>query len=318
MKRPDRVLVIFPGALGDLICLAPALSALRRRHRDASLELMARDELVRLAIGRLGIDRGESIDRREVGRLFVDASLTERIDLFRDYRRVYSFFGTENPIFRKMLITAASDATLSFHPFRPVNACHIAIAYLVSIGEPATPLQIHFRLLDADLYAATNLLARLHLHSGKFVLIFPGSGSRAKNWPFENFVAMATGLARKIPALFILGPAEAEFAPRLRTIGVPILFDLELPVVAAIASQARLFAGNDSGVSHLAAAAGAPGLLIFGPTDPARWRPLGEVEVISRMPLEALEHGEVTAAVESLCDAVRVNSRHEPAKRWLH
>lgn len=303
-------MIIFPGALGDLICLAPALSALRRRHRDASLELMARDELVRLAIGRLGIDRGESIDRREVGRLFVDASLTDGIDLYRGFSRLYSLFGTENPIFRKMLIDAASDATVSFHPFRPVNAGHIASAYLDSIGAPVEPLESRLRLLDGDREAATSLLARLHLDPGNFVLIFPGSGSRAKNWPFENFVAMAARLARKIPALFILGPAETEFAPRLRTIGLPILSDLELPIVAAIAAQARLFIGNDSGVSHLAAAAGAPGLAIFGPTDPARWRPLGEVQVLSRMPLNTLQPGEVAAAVESLCDAT---GRERPA-----
>jgi ADP-heptose:LPS heptosyltransferase len=116
---------------------------------------------------------------------------------------------------------------------------------------------------------------------------------------------MATRLVREIPVLFIIGPAEAELEPCLRTTGIPILSGLELPVIAAIAAQARLFAGNDSGVSHLAAAAGAPGLVIFGPTDPARWGPLGDVQVISRMPLEALEPGEVAAAVESLCAAVR-------------
>ncbi|HTW87025.1 MAG TPA: glycosyltransferase family 9 protein [Candidatus Binataceae bacterium] len=315
MKPPDRVLVIFPGALGDLICLTPVLSVLRRRHRDASLELMARDELVRLAIGRLGINCGESIDRREVGRLFIDASLTERIDLFRGFSRVYSFFGADDSTFRKMLSDAASDATVSFHPFRPVNTSHIATAYLDSIGARAVPVESRLDLLDADRGAATSLLAGLDLDPVNFALVFPGSGSHAKNWPYENFVAMAARLARKIPVLFILGPAEAEFAPRLRTIGLPMLSGLELPIVAAIAAQARLFIGNDSGVSHLAAAAGAAGLVIFGPTDPARWRPLGQVQILSRMPLEALAPGEVMATAESLWARQIVNGRHETAKR---
>ncbi len=276
---------------------------------------MARDELVRLAIGRLGIDRGESIDRREVGRLFVEGAGSDPIRLFSDYRRIYSFFGAENPTFRKMLIAAAVDAKVSFHPFRPVNAGHVAIAYLESIGEPATPFESHLRLLDADLDAATDRLARLGLHPGDFVLIFPGSGSPAKNWRFENFVALANRLSRKLPVLFIAGPAEAEFERRLRTIGFPVLSELELPTVAAIAARACLFVGNDSGVSHLAAAAGAPGLVIFGPTDPARWRPLGDVQVISRMPLDALEPDEVAAAIESLSGAVRLIGKREIAKR---
>jgi heptosyltransferase-3 len=307
MNRPDRVLIIFPGALGDLICLAPALWALRRRHRDASLELMARAELVRLATGRLGIDRGESIDRREVARLFDEAALNGPLPPFADYQRIYSFFGAENPTFRKMLSAAAVDATVSFHPFRPTSAGHVAYAYLESVGEPATSIESRIRLLDSDLADADIELARLGLNPGNFVLIFPGSGSPAKNWPFESFGAMATRVTRKIPVLFITGPAEAALEPRLASLGLPILSDLELPTVAAIAARARLFVGNDSGVSHLAAAAGAPGLVIFGPTEAARWRPLGEVEVIARMPLGALDPAEVAAAVESRTGAARPN-----------
>lgn len=305
MNRPDRVLVIFPGALGDLICLAPTLWALRRRHPEASLELMARDELVRLAISRLGIDRGESIDRREVGRLFIDADLTGPLRPFSDYARIYSFFGAKNPTFRKMLTAGAVDAKVSFHLFRPVNAGHVAIAYLESIGEPATPLESRLHLLGSDLDAASERLARLGLHPDDFVLIFPGSGSPAKNWGVENFVAMARRVSRKIPVLFIVGPAETQLEPRLRTTGFPVLSELELPTVAALASRSRLFVGNDSGVSHLAAAAGAPGLVIFGPTEVWRWRPLGDVQIIARMPLDGLDPGEVAAAVESRAGAAR-------------
>src|ERR1700675_3098874 len=72
ITRP--ILVIFPGALGDLICLVPTLRAIARRHPGAQLELMARAELARFAIGRLGIahghSHGHSIDRREVTQLF--------------------------------------------------------------------------------------------------------------------------------------------------------------------------------------------------------------------------------------------------------
>ncbi len=64
-----RVLVIFPGALGDLMCLMPALAAISRRHPGASVELMAQLELARLAAGRSVVARGHSIDAREVSRL---------------------------------------------------------------------------------------------------------------------------------------------------------------------------------------------------------------------------------------------------------
>src|ERR1700735_5896019 len=65
-----RVLVIFPGALGDLMCLMPPLAAISRRHPGASVELMARFELARLAAGRTVVARAHSIDARELAAVF--------------------------------------------------------------------------------------------------------------------------------------------------------------------------------------------------------------------------------------------------------
>src|SRR5580704_10102736 len=65
MAMAARVLIIFPGALGDLICLAPTIHAITRRHRGAEIELMARMELAEFAVGRLRITRAHSIDRRD-------------------------------------------------------------------------------------------------------------------------------------------------------------------------------------------------------------------------------------------------------------
>ena len=51
--------------------------------------------------------------------------------------------------------------------------------------------------------------------------------------------------------------------------------ELSLLQVAALLSQADFYLGNDSGVSHLAGAVGARGVVLFGPTLPQQWRPLG-------------------------------------------
>src|ERR1700738_1507342 len=93
-----RVLVIFPGALGDLLCLVPAVRAIARRNPGAALELMARGELARFAVGRVGFARGLSIDRREVGHLF---AANERVPeetrgFFDAFDRVYSFFADDD------------------------------------------------------------------------------------------------------------------------------------------------------------------------------------------------------------------------------
>jgi len=114
--------------------------------------------------------------------------------------------------------------------------------------------------------------ARLRGLRPGFLAVHPGSGSPAKNWPLERFVETAARLAGGEPWLIVAGPAEeALVAPR----GTMLARDWPLRSLGAALGRAALFLGNDSGVSHLAAAAGAPTLALFGPTEPALWAPVG-------------------------------------------
>jgi ADP-heptose:LPS heptosyltransferase len=318
------ILVIFPGALGDLICLVPTLRALARRHPGATLDLMARAELARFATGRLGVGNsrahghahGHAIDRREVAQLFAAGAgpiAAEARAFFGSFDHIYSFFAAGDERFRAAL-DAASGGRASYFPFRPPGAEHVAAGYLRAIGaeigskigeEAAGALDCSFELYREDLDLAEDRLAGLGLGVGQFMLVLPGSGSLAKNWPAENFAALTVMLAPRIRSLVILGPAEAALEPVFTAHRaasgaahrLSMIAHLDLAEVAALARLARCFVGNDSGVSHLAAAAGAPGLAIFGPTDPARWRPLGRTTIIHREPLSALTPLEVEAAI---------------------
>jgi ADP-heptose:LPS heptosyltransferase len=67
-----------------------------------------------------------------------------------------------------------------------------------------------------------------------------------------------------------------------KKIGAVTAHNLQLRLLAAVLSKCGAYVGNDSGVTHLAAATGIPTLAIFGPTDPAVWAPLGRnVKVVS-------------------------------------
>ncbi len=305
VAQMERVLVIFPGALGDLICLGPALRALARRHHDSALELMAREELARFAVGRIGIGRSYSIDRREVAALFAEnPDLTEAARFFRSFTRIYSFFASDDARFRRALEAAAAPAVVSFHAFRPAGRGHVAAGYLDEIGEraasPDESLDAHIEVLADDIAEATQALARLGLGDTRVVLLFPGSGSRHKNWPAENFAALASALAPPLRALVVLGPAEGAIEPLFVARGIARLRDQPLGTIAGLARLAAGFVGNDSGVSHLAAAAGAPGVTIFGPTDPDRWRPLGRVKVVRALKLADLAPPEVATALKEI------------------
>jgi heptosyltransferase-3 len=319
----ERVLVIFPGALGDLVCLVPALRALARRHRDATLDLMAREELARFIVARIGIASGHSqahseahsqahsIDRREVAALFAEnPDLAEAIRFFRPFTRIYSFFASDDARFRRALEVAAAPTAVSFHAFRPAGPGHVAAGYLDEIGDRGAPLDARIEVLASDVAEGHRALGRLGLAGARFVLLFPGSGSPHKNWPAHNFVALASALPPPMRALVVFGPAERRIEPLLLPLlaahGIPWLRDQPLSIVAGLAHLAAGFVGNDSGVSHLAAAAGAHGVAIFGPTDPGRWRPLGRVRLDRVRVVRAPNLAEQTTgeAVSALKDAV--------------
>jgi len=312
-----RVMVIFPGALGDLICLLPALGAISRRHRGASVELMARMELARLAAGRTVVARAHSIDAREVGELFTEPGAqsdetpinSSARRFFADFDRIYSFFAADDLRFRARL-AASTDGHVSFHPFRPGGDGHISAAYLrateIEIDAAAMLVDSRLEPTPDDLAAAARAIVQSKCGSSNPIVIFPGSGSPGKNWPADKFAALASKLSLSVSnrssVAVILGPAEMSLEPILRESGAAVLKHLDLPTVAAIARVASAFVGNDSGVSHLAAAAGASGVVIFGPTDPARWRPLapgarGQIGILRRNPIDSIEADEVAAAL---------------------
>jgi heptosyltransferase-3 len=303
--QSNRLLIIFPGALGDLLCLGPAIRAVVRRHPGTSIELMARTELARFAVGRMGVSRAESIDRREVAALFSEGpELTESARFFGQFGRILSFFASQDRRFRDGLRAAAGTSAVSFHPFRPEVPGHVAAAYLNEIGEPGAPLDSHLELISEDLEGASTALAGLGLRDSPFVLLFPGSGGRHKNWPAENFAILANAIRPKANPLFVLGPAEQDLrqtlVPMLEKERISYLRELSLGTVAGLARLAAGFVGNDSGVSHLAAACGAPGVAIFGPSEPARWRPLGRVEVIRSENLSELTPADVASTLCSM------------------
>jgi heptosyltransferase-3 len=108
------------------------------------------------------------------------------------------------------------------------------------------------------------------------LVVHPGAGSHAKRWSATGFRLIADGWrGRGGETTVLLGPAEEDQAAFWEAAGHRVCAGLELRDAAALLASAPRFVGNDSGVSHLAGALGRAGAVLFGPTRPARWRPLG-------------------------------------------
>lgn len=110
-------------------------------------------------------------------------------------------------------------------------------------------------------------------------LLHPGAGGSGKCWPIKNFLAVARRLddVGVTPIRFVLGPAELERWPADALTSIRSAFPLETPTrdrLANLIASAAVFVGNDSGPAHLAALLGTPPVVVFGPTNSLRWRPL--------------------------------------------
>lgn len=124
--------------------------------------------------------------------------------------------------------------------------------------------------------------------SRPFALLQPFSSHPGKEWPDASLLAVARRLlASSLPCVVRWGPGERERAAALASAsgGAVELAPPAGPAASArLAARAALFVGADTGPTHLAAAAGSPTLALFGPTDPARFGPVGPRAAVLRDP----------------------------------
>jgi len=312
------VLVVFPGALGDLVCLVPTLRELDRRH-DALPSLLCKGDLVRLiAMARLAM--AQPIERRETGWLFSVQPPQEAAAYFGAFSSIESFTGAGVDEVERN-VRKWTRGTARVHPFRPSQPIHLAEHFLRSIGVVHLADELEARLeVPAELRAAAS--RRWRGRRLPLLLMHPGSGGDAKRWSREGFRRVAERwLLRGGGLIVLLGGAEESEVDAWGAEGFEVAVGLDVTEVAALLSVADLYLGNDSGISHLAAAVGAFGVALFGPTDPRSWRPLSKrMRAMTLDPWSAI--GEAAPeraihAVERELDVASTLTRWDPDTSFL-
>jgi len=156
-----------------------------------------------------------------------------------------------------------------------------------------------------------------------FVILNPGAGWGAKQWPAERYGELAKALAeRGVRSIINFGPREEELAQIAEKAsgGLAHALSFSIGELIALTRRARLFVGGDTGPMHLAAALHVPVVALFGPTDPVRNGPYGARSIVLRNPasrtslshrnerdagLLAITPEEVLAAAEALLESTR-------------
>lgn len=156
-------------------------------------------------------------------------------------------------------------------------------AQLQAFGWEVKPVALRLKPSPQALLQVGSLLADEGLGPGeRFMVLHAGSGGRRKIWPFAGWRMLLKPGASGWPVrlVTVLGPADDPVRGLMHemaeAVGLRVIEGLDLPFLAALLSRAAAYVGNDSGVTHLAAAMGVPTVALFGPTPPEVWAPAGE------------------------------------------
>ena len=273
--------MLHPGALGDVLLAVPALRALRASAPGDELMLVGQPRIGALLVSLGIVDRNLAFETLGLEALFTEGDAPARLRQLLDGARVVSWFGTSDPAFARRLralapgasvaaATAADGASVWEHLVAsldaPPSVVAVQEAWRAPISIPSAVVAEGRRLLrDAGWNGARPL-----------VMLHPGAGGAAKCWAAKGFAALAELLVTSVGVELVIhdGPADHDAVAGLRSrlrVPAPALTDPPLETLTGALAHVALWVGNDSGVSHLAAAVGAPALVLFAEANLA-WR----------------------------------------------
>jgi hypothetical protein len=270
-----RRLLIRPGAIGDCIVSLPALESLESGYTEV-WTAGQNVSLIRFA------DRVRSIASTGLDLLGLPAVEPPPglLSTLASFDSVVSWYGANRPEFR----TAVSGFPFHFFPALPASGA----------GKHAVDFYLEQALSIGG--SAVDPVPRIEAPGSAegFAVIHPFSGGASKNWPIESYRELARRIEKRLPVRWCAGPEE----PLQGAVRIDDLYAL-----ATWLKSGTMYIGNDSGITHLAAAVGVPTVAVFGPTDPLVWGPRGAAvrvvgvgtgRAVSEVPVEM-----VAAAIES-------------------
>lgn len=221
----------------------------------------------------MGADSAFALDDLDLAPFFAANSvLPERWRKYlRKHHIVLSYLHDPAGIFEHN-VRACGVGRFIAGPYRFEAGAHVT----EQLARPLAPLGIDVTDFASRIELNANERKEVLAQYGHpLVALHPGSGSARKNWPIENWIALINELLVAATVVVIGGEADEREIARIRERfddRVRYAINWPLRMLAALLSGAK-FLGHDSGISHLAAAAGAHCTILYGPTDPEIWAP---------------------------------------------
>lgn len=301
-----NILIIKPSALGDVVQALPALAALRKTFPEAEISWLVRPEFAPLIEDHPDLTHIIPFDRKRLGRAwFHPGALAALLALLYRLRRekfdvVFDFQGLlRSALFAR--ITGCKDRfgvadarEFARHLYtckipNPPDSIHVVDHYMSIVHAAGVEdLAVEFKLPSnpaAEAHVA-KLLAAHDVAPKKYVVFIPGSAHLQKCWPIDRFAALARRIAaERNLALIVTGSAfEAHLGQTLDDLTDIAITNLagktSVPQLVALLKDAAIVVSNDTGPGHIAAAVGAPLVMIFGKSNPARVAPYNQRQCV--------------------------------------
>lgn len=307
-KLPLRaILVVKLADIGDVITSTPALRALRQTYPKARLDILATPHSAPALTGTGLVDTVICFDKFQFDRpadALRPASLRTAVGLAADLRRrrydaVVILHHLTLSFGRLKYAALATAAGARYRAgldnghgwflthrardagFGALHEVQYWLQVVETLGATTEDLALAAPYSEEAEAWAEQKLAQWVAEGGRrpFAVIHPGSGgySLARRWPIERFAELARALSQKfgLGVVLVGTPTDNvdELERRYHGVALNLAGQTTLPQLTAVLRRARLFIGADSGVMHLATAAGAPIIALFGPTNADAWGP---------------------------------------------
>ena len=287
-----RVAIVRLRSLGDCVLTTPAISLLRQTRPDLQVGVVVEEAFAPVFAGNPHVDRILPSGIGELSRWRPDLT----INLHGGTRSAQLTIASRSPIragfghfrFQQIYNVRIPRAQQILNVDRKVHTAEHLASAMFYLGVPVQEIP------RATLFAQTSNA------QSPYAVLHPVASAPAKTWPATNFLSLAAHLDRELglEPVFIAGLNESlsEFSEYRCITGA------NLEQIKSLLASASLFAGNDSGPAHMAAAFGIPLLVLFGASDPEIWRPWKTESVVLSGPssVNTIQVSEAIAAIETL------------------
>ena len=297
------LLIVHQGAIGDFILSLPPLEAIHRFYSKARFVFLGHPSIL------------EIIHSRPYFGAVLDCSESRWAPLYNSKEKldkgafnslppvdtIFAFCRSSSQRLADNLASLYGKPSHRIEPFPPsglgLHVSEYQCRQLEEIGISALPFPAAvIAPSQEDLLEALRFVKENVARENKLILLHPGSGGRKKLWVASGWLYLIRRMSThdNLQIALLQGPADSQIVQQLYSqVGSNSLLPVNnwpLGKLAALIKESALYLGNDSGITHLAAACGIPTIALFGPTDAQIWGPQGPKVSIVRWQPEKSSH----------------------------